>query len=651
MISTPPSAPIPSRPGPTAWLDCAGKVRRWDAGLAERWGRPEGRALGLPVAQLLVPLEPRALPDLERAPVGDSWLGTAALVPADQSVPRTSGVSLRRVETNGWELSLLPTAEPELARLDTGVPGNQAHHDEQRLAAVLERMPGFCYTVNRELVFTSSAGGGLSHLNLRPGQVVGMSLYDLWGTREASYEPLVCHLRALAGIPSTYQDFCLGRSLEYQIRPLRAAAGQVVGAIGIGFDVSDRERAREQEAKLTAQLRQAQKMEAIGRLAGGVAHDFNNFLTCIMGNLSLLEGRVSKEAEVCLAEANVAVDSAASLTRQLLAFSRKQVISPRPIHLGSLVERLSRILQRLVGDRIRLRTHSAAELWSVNADPGQLEQMLVNLVTNARDAISDEGEVWIETRNITLGAAGEQPTPEHLAPGDYVQLAVRDSGRGLSDVVRARLFEAFFTTKDQGAGTGLGLASVYGAVQQNGGAIHVDSELGKGATFRILLPRVAAASSEEAPRNFSSAPAMSGGTETILLVEDEPSVLELAHCTLQQLGYNVLPCSGPDEALRTFGAYQSRIELLVTDVVMPRMNGRELAARINALRPGISVLFSSGYGENIISRHGSADDSLHFIAKPYRPRELAAKVRVLLDQRRHEPPAMSPGLPAAAARS
>jgi nitrogen-specific signal transduction histidine kinase/CheY-like chemotaxis protein len=412
----------------------------------------------------------------------------------------------------------------------------------------------------------------------------------------------------------------------------------VVGAIGVGLDVTDGEYARQEQAKLTAQLRQAQKMEAIGRLAGGIAHDFNNFLTCIMGNLSLLEHHIGRgtEAEGFLAEANSAVDSAASLTRQLLAFSRKQVISPRPINLSSLVERLSNILERLVGNRISLRADCEAELWNVNADPGQLEQVLVNLVMNARDAISDEGEIRVETRNLDLGAPGARP-PEPLGPGRYVTLAVSDTGRGISDVVRARLFEPFFTTKDIGEGTGLGLATVYGAMQQNGGAITVDSELGKGSTFRIFLPRVDAGPVADAGLGAEmrgATPAIRGGTETILLVEDDPSVLELAQRTLQQLGYNVLPCASPDEALRTFGEYQSRIELLVTDVVMPRMNGKELAARISALSPRVSVLFSSGYGENIIARQGVIDDGLHFISKPYRPRELATQVRSLLDQRR-----------------
>ncbi|HEY4183722.1 MAG TPA: ATP-binding protein [Polyangia bacterium] len=509
--------------------------------------------------------------------------------------------------------------------------------DLQRLAAIFEFMPGFCYTVDRELVFTSSAGKGLGSLNLHPGQVIGLNVRDLWGPHDDTYEPLICHLKALAGMSATYRDVCLGRSLEYLIRPLRDGAGAVIGAIGVGMDVTDGERARQEQAKLAAQLRHAQKLEAIGRLAGGVAHDFNNFLTCIMGNLAGLERHVAKgsAAAECLSDANAAVDSAASLTRQLLAFSRKQVINPRPINLTSLIERLDKILERLVGERIRVRLACDQALWSVNADPGQIEQIIVNLVVNARDAIAGDGQVEIETRNVELTDSDPRhPLPEPLVAGAYVALTVKDSGRGLSDMERSRLFEPFFTTKDVGEGTGLGLATVYGAVQQNSGAITVESEIGKGAAFRILLPRVEAAPEPEANGGARAEhEAAARGTETILLVEDEPSVLDLAHRTLQQLGYNVLPCASPDEALRIFRQYQDRIELLVTDVMMPGMNGKELAGRITALSPNVSVLFTSGFGENIIAKQGVIDDGIHFIGKPYRPRELALRVRSLLDRR------------------
>lgn len=525
-------------------------------------------------------------------------------------------------------------SDGELATRTGDVP-LEAQRDLQRFTAMLELMPGYCYTVDRDLVFTSSAGKGLAPLQLEPGQVVGMNLRELWGTHEDNYEPLLCHLKALAGSESRYSDFCLGRSLEYLIRPLRSADGTVVGAIGVALDVTELAYAREQQAKLTAQLLQAQKLEALGRLAGGVAHDFNNFLTCIMGNLALLERHVNDapEADAFFTQANAAVDSAASLTRQLLAFTRKQVISPRPIQLNTLIARLATILQRLAGHRIGLALDCGSEPWNVNADPGQIEQVVVNLVMNARDAIADQGKITIETRNLDLGAADAE-LPAGLRPGQYVRLSVSDDGRGLADVVKAHLFEPFFTTKESGAGTGLGLANARDAVLQNGGVISVESELGKGSSFRVFLPRVhAPAASESARSSRQRALDVAGGTETILLVEDEPLVLDLAQRTLQQLGYNVLPCAGPDDALRTFAEYQSRIALLVTDLVMPRMNGKELAGRITALSPSVTVLFSSGQGESLLGELGVLDDGVHFIAKPYRPGELALKVRGLLDRR------------------
>jgi signal transduction histidine kinase/CheY-like chemotaxis protein len=622
--------------GPRAHVDREGVVSGWDSAFEGLWGRCASQAIGRKLAELLVPLEPTTLPDFGSVQPEAAWSGIVALVPTNGNAPRPTGVRLSvEAGAEALHLQLAPLSVLAAEAPTTDAP-IEPQRDLQRFAAMLEFMPGYCYTVDRNLVFTSSAGKGLEVLNLRPGQVIGLNLTDLWGTRGDTYEPLVCHLKALAGIATRYEDVCLGRSLEYLIRPLRDGEGSVVGAIGVGIDVTEIEHARREQAKLTAQLLQAQKVEALGRLAGSIAHDFNNLLTCIMGNLAMLERHVAedREAEGCLAQANSAVDSAASLTRQLLAFSRKQVISPRPINLSALVERIGKILTRLAGNRISLRTDSCPDLWSVNADPGQLEQVLINLVTNARDAISEDGQILIETRNLDLTVAGAE-LPEPLSPGQYVALTVKDSGRGLSEGVRSRIFEPFFTTKDVGEGTGLGLASAQGAVRQSGGTITVDSELGKGSTFRILLPRIDVAAPPEASQGPERcAPAVAGGTETILLVEDEPLVLELGVRTLERLGYNVLPCSGPDEALRTFGEYQSQIQLLVTDLVLPRMTGQELAARISSLSPGVSVLFSSGHSEQIATQQGAEDDGLHFIGKPYRPRELAIKVRRLLDAQR-----------------
>jgi len=620
--------------GPVAGLDPAGRVEAWDPALQAVWGRPAEQAIGHKLPELLVPLEPNELPPLGQIRGAAPWSGIVALLPADGGAPRPSGLRLSRAAgSEGLELRLAP-----LSVLAADEPNADAAiepvRDLQRFAGLLESMPGFCYTIDRELVFTSSSGKGLAALALQPGQVIGQNVRDLWGTHDASYEPLVCHLKALAGIPASYKDVWLGRSLEYSLRPLRDTAGAIIGAVGVAIDVTDCETARQEQVKLAAQLRQSQKMEALGRLAGGVAHDFNNLLTCIIGNLALLEEQVREgtEAAAAVRDATEAVESATSLTRQLLQFSRKQIISPRPISLSALVQRLAKLLERLVGDRIPLVIECQPDLWSVNADSGQMEQIVVNLVANARDAISKDGQIVVATRNVDLTETGAV-VPESLHPGLYVALSVQDTGRGLSDVERSRLFEPFFTTKDVGEGTGLGLATVYGAVQQNGGAITVESALGKGTTFRILLPRVDSAPVADASATNArkSTGGIRGGTETILLVEDEPSVLDLAQRTLQHLGYNVLPCGGPDEALRTFDEYQNRVQLLVTDVVMPRMNGKDLAARITARAPGVAVLFTSGYGENIIAKQGVIDDGIHFIGKPYRPEDLARRVRSLLD--------------------
>jgi signal transduction histidine kinase len=624
--------------GPRARIDREGTVAGWDPAFETLWGRPAAQALGRRIDQLLVALEPEALPDLLSVQCAGTWSGVVALVPSNGNAPRTTGIRLTR-SGDGLELQLAP-----LSLLASEGPSGDAPlepgRDLQRFAALLEMVPGYCYTVDRDLTFTSSAGKGLGVLNLRPGQVIGVNLRALWGTREDTYEPLVCHLKALAGISSTYRDVCLGRSIEYLIRPLRSDSGDVVGAIGVAIDVTEAEHARQEREKLVARLRQAQKLEAMGRLGGSVAHDFNNFLTCIMGNLSLLEKHVmGSEAEALIAQTNVALDSAASLTRQLLAFSRKQVFSPRPLNASSLVERMHKILQRLAGTRISVQTDCHPELWSVNADAGQLEQVLVNLVLNARDAISDEGKIVISTSNYRAGTPQPEealdrvgaPPPE-LRAGNYVALSVSDSGRGLSDVERVQLFEPFLTTRDLGQGAGIGLAMVYSTVRQSGGTVTVESEPGKGTTFRVLLPRVEAAPAPEAATGPGGRElAVAGGTETVLLVEDEPLVLEFAQRTLQQLGYNVLPCSSSDEALRVFGEAQSRIQLVVTDVLLPRLSGKDLVSRLRALSPGVAVLFCSGSDQAPLEELGSGCD---IIDKPYRPRELATKVRQLLDQRR-----------------
>jgi len=387
-----------------------------------------------------------------------------------------------------------------------------------------------------------------------------------------------------------------------------------------------------EQRRLEAQLRQAQKMESIGRLAGGVAHDFNNLLTAIKGyvELALLDVAAADPLRELLSEIHHSTDSAANLVRQLLTFSRKQIIDPRVINLNEVIGHLRPMLQRLLGEDVELRVAPLPDLGQTRMDRGQLEQILVNLAINARDAMPTGGKLTIETANVTLDAEYVREHP-HAVPGRYVLLMVSDEGNGMSEEVKAHLFEPFFTTKDQGKGTGLGLPMVYGAVKQNRGSIEVYSEAGHGTSFKIYLPRLEAAP-EPVPEPLPSH--LPVGTETILLVEDEAQVRAMAERLLTRQGYTVRAFADGAEALEAVRARQSPLHLLITDVVLPGMNGRKLAREVEALCPGIRVLYASGYSENVVIHHGVLDSGIEFIAKPYSIELLAQRVREVLDRPR-----------------
>jgi PAS domain S-box-containing protein len=399
-----------------------------------------------------------------------------------------------------------------------------------------------------------------------------------------------------------------------------------VGAIVNNYrDVTDR-RILEEQVILS------QKMEAIGRLAGGVAHDFNNILTAIGGYSDLLladlppDDRRRHDVE----EIHQATERAAALTQQLLAFSRRQVLQPKVINLNGLVPDIEKMLRRLIGEDILFATVLHPSLGNVRADPGQLEQVIVNLAVNARDAMLDGGRLTIETRNVELD---EAYTAEHPAvkPGRYVMLAVTDTGVGMDEETKARIFEPFFTTKVRGKGTGLGLATVYGIVQQTGGHIWPYSEPGRGTTMRVYLPRVdARADPIERPRD--AAPETLRGSETILVVEDEAPVRAVTRQLLERNGYTVLEApDGPAALALVDGEAGGRhIDLLLTDVIMPGMSGRELAAQLNARRPNVRVLFMSGYTDDAVVRHGMLEPGLAYLEKPFRPTALLRKVRGVL---------------------
>ncbi len=393
----------------------------------------------------------------------------------------------------------------------------------------------------------------------------------------------------------------------------------------------ERKRAEEALLKSEEQLRQAQKMEAIGQLAGGIAHDFNNLLTAINGYSDLTIRKLERHDPLRrnLEEIRKAGDRAASLTRQLLAFSRKQVLQPKILDLNSVISELQKMLQRLIGEDVELRTVLDPELGRIKADPGQIEQVIMNLAVNARDAMTEGGKLTIETVNVSLDA---EYSGQHASavPGPYVMLVVTDTGVGMSEATQKRIFEPFFTTKELGKGTGLGLSTVYGIVKQSGGYIWVYSETGMGTAFKIYLPRVD--ESAEEYRRSSGAEYSLQGNETILLAEDEEMVRKLASQVLKMYGYKVLESANGGGALSICEHHTGPIDLVITDVVMPEMSGREVAERVSLLRPEMKVLFMSGYTDNAIVHQGILDPKANFIQKPFSPTSLALKVRQVLDK-------------------
>jgi PAS domain S-box-containing protein len=390
-----------------------------------------------------------------------------------------------------------------------------------------------------------------------------------------------------------------------------------------------RKKAEAEKIKLEIQLLHAQKMESVGRLAGGVAHDFNNMLGVIIGhaNLVLMDLEPGHPVQVNMGEIRKAAERSADLTRQLLAFARKQTVAPKVIDLNEAVDAIFLMLKRLIGEHIDLTWRPGAGLWPVRIDPSQIDQILANLCVNARDSIGEVGKISIETRNSSIDE-GYCAQNAVFVPGEYVCLAVSDNGHGMDKETQAHIFEPFFTTKSVGEGTGLGLSTVYGAAKQNNGFINVYSEPGVGTTLTLYLPRYQGL--PDAPRETPGARS-SVGEETILLVEDEPAILEVAAEILIRQGYRVLAASSPEEALRLAGQCGGAIALLLTDVVMPGMNGRELAKRLQSLYPHLKRLFMSGYTSDIIAHHGVLDEGVHFIQKPFTLAGLAAKVREVLD--------------------
>jgi PAS domain S-box-containing protein len=522
-----------------------------------------------------------------------------------------------------------------LAMLSDITERRRAEELRMRLAAIVEASSDAIVSMSSDLVIESWNQGAAGLFGWTENEAIGRSAWML--VPESDVEAVRLQAaRVVDGERMNDAELRLVRKdgenvlVSFSASPMRDANGAVVGLAAFVRDVSERKRAQDDLKRVELQLQQAQKMEAVGRLAGGVAHDFNNILSVILSYSELLraEVRPGEPMREALDEICSAGQRATSLTRQLLAFSRQQITELRILNLNDVVGGIESMLRRVLREDIDLTVLTGQNLWLCKADRGQMEQVLMNLVVNARDAMPEGGKVTIETSNSVLDAIYVRQHPD-ATTGPHVVLTISDSGVGMDRATQARIFEPFFTTKPQEKGTGLGLSTVYGIVKQAGGNIWVQSEPTKGTTFRIDLPRARGATNESMappPR-----PAALGGSETILLVEDEEHVRAVVRTILRAARYNVLEASNGGEALLLCEQHSGRIDLLLTDVVMPRLSGRELAERLAVVRPEMKVLFMSGYTKDTMIHEAVLEAGIQYLQKPITPDALRAKVRQVLD--------------------
>ena len=477
----------------------------------------------------------------------------------------------------------------------------------------------------------------LQTLGYAAGEMLGKPVWNFFEEEDTTRKVILAKLGGDVSFHNTFERTYRrkdGSTLPVLVedRIIRDKDGQIIGIRSTVEDITEKRRTEEALRKSEEQLRQWQRVEAIGRLAGGVAHDFNNLLMTIKGCSELLLGafdrRDPRREEV--EEILKAADRATSLTRQLLAFGRRQVLQPQVLDLNAVVLNMDKMLRRLIGEDIQLITSLDPELWSVKVDPGMIEQVVMNLAVNSRDAMPNGGKLTIETTNTVHD---EEYASRHVSvqAGYYVMLAISDTGCGMDKETQSHLFEPFFTTKETGKGTGLGLSTVYGIIKQSGGNIWAYSEPGLGTTFKIYLPRVEKAAKIYKPRLKPKEAGAPGGTETILLVEDEDAVRSMVSKILKNKGYTVLEARQGNEAIDICERLEGSINLMVTDVIMPHMSGRELAGRLAPMRPEMRVLYMSGYPDNTIVQHGVLESGTAFLQKPFTINALELKVREVLD--------------------
>ncbi|MBJ6800818.1 ATP-binding protein [Geomonas propionica] len=516
---------------------------------------------------------------------------------------------------------------------------------EQRLLAEQERLTVTLQSIG-DAVIATDTGNRIMLLNQIAEQLTGWREDEAKGMElgqvlklgsDAEYTEVMTQLSSvlaarrtleLTGQHHLHSRSGTLRTVTANGAPIIDSSGQLAGMVLVIRDVTEKAEIEAEKRGLAQQLAQSQKMEAVGQLAGGVAHDFNNMLGVIIGHaeLALLRIDTSGEMRDRLKEILDAANRSADITRQLLAFSRQQHAEPKVLDLNETIARMLKMLHRLIGEDIDLSWSPGFNVSKIRIDPSQLDQVMANLCVNARDAIAGVGKIEIETQNVTLDLH-DQARMTDLIPGDYVMLVVSDSGRGMTPEVMDRIFEPFYTTKELGRGTGLGLATVFGIVKQNSGNIEVVSEPGHGTTFRIYLPSVHEVAQEAKPEGERPV----GGTETILVVEDEPAIMEIGTTILSQLGYTVYAAGSPEQAINIASDRSKEIDLLLTDIIMPGMNGRDLSERLLQSRPGLKCLFMSGYTADVIAERGKVDEDMCFLQKPFTMQTLAAKVREVLD--------------------
>ncbi len=512
------------------------------------------------------------------------------------------------------------------------------HESEERLRILVEQAADGIVVLDERGTVVEANTSFARMLGCEPLDVLALHISD-WDARYPSpgaASPVPVTLPDVAGTAEVQIRRRDGTTFDAEISHTPTLwAGQRL-LFYVCRDITERRRSESERAKLQAQLVQAQKMESVGRLAGGVAHDFNNMLSVILGftEMALASIDPADHLHAQIQEIRQAAQRSSDLTRQLLTFSRQQTVAPRVLDLNETVSGALKMLRRLIGEDIQLTWSPAGGLWAVNIDPAQVDQLLLNLAVNARDAIGGVGTITIATGNATVDAG--RAVPSGLAPGDYVTLTIHDDGGGMTPEVIDHLFEPFFTTKPVGQGTGLGLATAYGIVKQNSGFIDVSSEQGRGATFTIYLPRVnrpsqEGSAQESVTESVTKRPSRDEGRgRTVLLVEDEAAILRLGRAMLEGLGYTVLAAPTPAEGLRIAASHPGTIDLLITDVVMPGMNGLELAGQLAAARPEVRCLFMSGYTADVIAHRGILNEGVQYLQKPFSRLELAAKVRETL---------------------